>query len=854
MSKRIILTVFCCMFIFVYSNIYAAEEKQTQAVRIADGFNLPEFRIAKGKIESFQTSAWNGKNAAIDFYARIDEKPENFRSGHYGLAVKINDRVVRSRYEGTYMADSWYTRLMNKPFYRTMFDGKRQEEFHWKFYWFIFRSSDFIPYSTKLNALNSEQERGQMYHFVIDVTDFMDSNSANTIVFHHANHEKQIPTKGDIVVKDFKIREFKGSERLIKDNNLERPLGSVAKGVLTDYSKVAHKVQVNNDGTIIVTTGENSYLIESIISYPGQLGNGLVQNKYEITPEKDWSIKLEKNNENEYVITAQGSFYKLIRTLNLKGNGIEVRDRYINTTDKDLGIYIDNFFTTQQKVDVKHLAGVPLALEKAEREENAQTSVLALNANGGLGIIAKDVLNRANSVVYMDGNRFGIKKNAILFAPKAEHVLEWDIVPVEAGGDYFDFINVVRNNWNIIFEVPAVLLTPRVDKEPETFAWIDGIDRKPPQLAQMSIEEIRNYLRNMGGDGIKYVLFSGYKRDPQVTKKLEEKYGKYTLTVQGADCFNSKEYFEFTKGLVKKLKLADPNAKAIGFFCIYINTEDPEVIKANYPDSIMFTKQREIVPYAKNLYNMHIAIGNSYAKTLDKVFDYYYNDIGFDGIYFDVSCHAKPQYDYSRWDGASGELTKDYRIDCKKDDSAISSDAFKIEMYRKMIAQGKCLWANIETTSLMAGVRFPQQVESPIWDYLYRSHVFCPVAYNEYRNSGYIEDLARNTRMCVRLGALNVQDRIYNTMPNHPTSFSKMYPMTPKELQEGYIIGPDKIITIRKGKFGWKENECKNIKAFVFDKHEKPVERKINLVSEDGYRLIDIDLQPGDLAVLERKK
>lgn len=842
-----------CIFMFLVCNLNAKDINDIPKKSIAHrmkGFDLPQFSVKKGGTMFYEMPAWKGKNAVIDFYARIDEEPKTQQQGFHALAIKINGKVVRSRYEGEYMTDNWYGRLINKPFFMAGSDGKRRGTFHWKFYWNVFRSKSFEPYVSELNGLATDKERAQMFHLVIDVTDFLKADSNNLIEFITNRAQKY---ESDIIIKDFFIREFSEKERCQSQSNLEKPLEPVAKGVFTDYSKVPYEVKVNKDGSIKIRTGDNNYMLESIISYPGKFGNGLVQNKYVITPEKEWTVTTEKV-DNKHIITAQGDFYKLVRTLNIKRNSIEVVDSYTNKTDKELGIFIDNFFTTGQKVEARHLAGVPIQLDKAEREENIQTSVLALNKDGGLGIIAKNHINRSNAVVYMDGSRFGIRKNAVLFAPKAEHTLEWDIVPVEAGGDYFDFINVVRNNWNVNFELPAVLLTPRTDYDVVKPVFIDGIQRNMANIATMSEEELRAYLYNCGGEGKKYVLFASTNRDQEVTDELVAKYGKFTDTVQGGDNLNANKYYKDTKEIIKKMKKADPNAKAIAFFCIYISSEEPDVIKANYPDGYLKDKKGNPVLYQKreDLYSMRLTIGNSYAKKLDEVFDYFYNKIGFDGIYFDICGHSKPQWDYVRWDGISGALTKDYQIDFKMDDSAISSEDYKNALYKKMLADGRCLWANIQTTSLMNGIRFPQQVETGYWDYIYRSHAFSPIAWHEVKNAAYIEDLAYNIRMALRLGALSVGDRVFIEAPDHPTSYSKMYPMVPKELQEGYILGTDKIVTIRKGKFGWKENECNDIKAFVFDKHEKPVERKSNIIIDNGYRLIDIELEAGDLAVLER--
>ena len=130
------------------------------------------------------------------------------------------------------------------------------------------------------------------------------------------------------------------------------------------------------------------------------------------------------------------------------------------------------------------------------------------------------------------------------------------------------------------------------------------------------------------------------------------------------------------------------------------------------------------------------------------------------------------------------------------DDTAISSNEYKMDLYKRMLDKGRLLWANQPPVRLMGGIKFPFQTETGYFDYICRSHIYTPVAWNDYKNCANIEDLASNIRMNLRLAALTVCDEMFGDLPNYPTSLSKMYPMTPQELHEGYILGPNKIITI----------------------------------------------------------
>ena len=73
------------------------------------------------------------------------------------------------------------------------------------------------------------------------------------------------------------------------------------------------------------------------------------------------------------------------------------------------------------------------------------------------------------------------------------------------------------------------------------------------------------------------------------------------------------------------MKKADPQAKAIAYFCLYVNTDEPNIIKTKYSDSYLVDKKGKIELYANRpfMHCMRLTTTNSYAKALDKVFDFF---------------------------------------------------------------------------------------------------------------------------------------------------------------------------------------------------------------------------------------
>lgn len=79
----------------------------------------------------------------------------------------------------------------------------------------------------------------------------------------------------------------------------------------------------------------------------------------------------------------------------------------------------------------------------------------------------------------------------------------------------------------------------------------------------------------------------------------------------------------------------------------------------------------------------------------------------------------------------------------------------------------------------------------------------------------------------------------------------KLYPFTPLELHAGYIIGKEKILTMKSGKFGWGDQS--GIKGEIYDATghltAKPVQ--VENIPEYGNCAV-LNLRDGEFALLYR--
>ena len=82
-------------------------------------------------------------------------------------------------------------------------------------------------------------------------------------------------------------------------------------------------------------------------------------------------------------------------------------------------------------------------------------------------------------------------------------------------------------------------------------------------------------------------------------------------------------------------------------------------------------------------------------------------------------------------------------------------------------------------------------------------------------------------------------------------SADHVFPITPVELHQGYIIGKDKIVTIHPGSYGWKKTDAEKLAVFLYDDTEQKVPCLSRSYEKGDCRFIGLNLAPACLAVIQ---
>lgn len=597
-----------------------------------------------------------------------------------------------------------------------------------------------------------------------------------------------------------------------------------------------YECDVDQYGRILLEIKDKKLICDLKISYPGGW-NHLGYNSPDIQRhESEWSVSVHKEGDKKYIITASGKYYWLRRTVQLMNHKIVINDEIENSMNVPLGCIIENRLKPSNKPFSLQLAGHKVDSAKTFLSCAENPTVFYGFNDCGIGIIVEDdiyrlqlILMYAEDVVSLYTNQFGL-------APEKSYTTQWSIYPT-AYNDYFGFINNVRSEWGI---------TPSVDGP---FSFMSALS-----VNSMSKETLKKTLLN---PGIKIIALHPWVNYYSIVNELTEE-----------------DFIEVMQEAIKRIKNAAPDVKVLGMI-------HPAVLP-HHKTSILYTDARIITNnnehyfseyYSKiflkekfdkgwRIYYYYPQIGNSHLEKLKKDIDLCIDKIGTDGVYFDefnFAFRRRPaRYSYDKWDNHTVDIdTIKFTIERKLSDLGLITLTARRELVNYVIQKGGIVIANTApATSSMQNLPIMRFVEtSAPSDYCTncsKAHLTSPIGlgYPLYklspadRNLDYV---MRDVYAKLEQGLLYFY---YGTFKTNKNIINEFYPITPKQINVGTIIGKYKIITNRSGYYTWHDNYL----CLVYKSDRKRndvVTESINSYTNDGIR-VNVHLADQNIAVIKK--
>ncbi|MBN2293455.1 MAG: hypothetical protein JXM70_13580 [Pirellulales bacterium] len=726
-------------------------------------------------------------------------------------------------------------------------------------------------------------QRDEGYWYILDISDTanfiemgaddrIESEKPNKLTFVNTFTRKLVPGAkhySPMVIRDIQIGYL--PKALVAKS---RPSTMLKFDPITSGAQLAPDgaaLRISPTGGMQVRVGGDDYFICSEFSYPGEkMGyNTLMPHKAD--GQTSWKPEVQQE-DGSIVLTAKAEGYELRRTIKADGCKVKVHDTITNTSAEPTAVVVKHTIAATRPI-----ARGDFRVAGTDREAIigglAQNPTLFVRQKGSsLGVLAEDNVLRRQLEVARRGNSFSFATRHFGLKPREKYCLQWTLYP-SAGRDYFDFINQVRRDWGVNFTI----------KGPYVFS-----DKYIPQR-KANIYAFGPWF-DYHHDGSQ--TWDSYRKKitPMLTALRKKQPDAVLMPLLETNLYT------MAKSKIKGGDILPGSDRKKGKYGYILNQEQSKVLKAvlgEWADSVLRTADGRIVVdtyypgYQSNkedLFNLMLYLrkGNYRHRHFIKQIDYLMDEIGFNGIYIDqfslCGGYGRPDaFTYDKWDGRTvdiddgGHITRMF-TDC----NLVGADA-RADIIKHILAKGGHVVINgqstVRETRSLAAFRFQEMDNDgvnplnfmdgkpPIFYWQAMGHLgspiilgLRPVRYGEEGKQRWAEIITKGIITALRNGVL-----YYYYTSSIPASgpgageygpVNHMFPFTPVELHEGWLVGRERTITCVSGVYKWAE--AREPKCLLFDLHGrvKPGDFVLKRVGDGWEVTVKLD-DWNEIAVIE---
>jgi hypothetical protein len=187
-------------------------------------------------------------------------------------------------------------------------------------------------------------------------------------------------------------------------------------------------------GGFSVTVAGHNYPVESSYSFPhggeNRLAADVAPAAQQDSGEATWHVSGAQIDDQNYEVSAAGSYYSIRRRITLHPNRIVVSDAIRNKTDRVLGIILANHIKTDDR------PGLSVAMP-------GNYTLFLSAADHGLTLVGLDDLYQLQQHTYHRAGVAAMVTDKLGLDAGASYTIQWAVYPT-ATGDYLDFVNTFR--------------------------------------------------------------------------------------------------------------------------------------------------------------------------------------------------------------------------------------------------------------------------------------------------------------------------------------------------------------------------------------------------------------------------
>jgi len=510
-------------------------------------------------------------------------------------------------------------------------------------------------------------------------------------------------------------------------------------------------------------------------------------------------------------VRGSNAYFRHERRVEPGEEAILVYDTFTNLTDRNLPLVHRHQAWLGDRVRGVWLGGLEQASRSGRTTKTSNATVLATTAGAGIGMIALDDVFRVHFSGQAEGGWAGIADCNLVLRPGAAYTAEWAVIPTDLP-DYWRFINAARRLVGANFTVPG------------SFAFL----RVGSSVAGWPDREVRDFLV------FKNARFAA-------TASLQ---GKPLAQVSPEP---------YREAFARRRRLVPGEQNLVYFHCfIDASDEAPQ----RYHDSRLLAEDGQQATYGLPHRRLFLpTMSNSYGRAAARNLQAAWNGIGADGVYWDEHEWSGTAYHYGpaeQWDGWSGDIDpKTLAVRRLKSSVVLLTEAWRVAAAKAILARGALVGNGVPLTKAMAGLKYPCFVETGSISHCAKAHLYSPIALGDHLTERSEEDAYRSMLAALNYGCVYYWYHDVNVRTTHHHLTSYMYPITPLELHQGFIIGEERIITNKSGLFGFGDQSRHEV--HVFDDGGREVDHRTPVVRRNRKTYTELRLPRGWSAAVVRK-
>ncbi len=763
-----------------------------QTIELADEVMLPG---GGAETLTFQApEVPEGQIAVVHFRGRL-VRDEGVAGHAPGVRVYVNDREVAG------------DRIVNKPL--ELWWGAGRVAPWWSGGFRLMYAPDFEANNDPESAYYVHG--GRAYTFDLNITDLLVAGE-NALRLEHGQRAEDF-RPAQIVDLRIAVQEPPETEA----GRVGPPTGPLPFIAPDQDHREDYQATCTPAGGITVTVGGRQYAFDSEFSHERGDWN-VLRGAGEAEGEEGWAPEVGMV-EGGFVVNATAADYTLERRVYPREEHIAVEDTITNTSGRDIAL-LQRHSTSAEGITDLYLSGLRPPTKTGSSHEPSNPTVLLVHDDGQVGVMPGDDVLRLHSFVYCQDGRAGIRDYDGALAAGATETYRWEIYPSAETG-YYQMINAIRRVQGVNFEIPG------------GFAFINP--REP--FVSMSDEELGAWLDSKNADYVGLsITVPKYKGRPT--------HGTAFLEV---DHTAKREFAD-------RIRRVRPGTKVLIYFHCFIDVTDDAPEEFAECRTLAPDGSQRVYNESRDYLRMYFPTeDNAYGEAMREFVRIILEEIGADGVYWDELSQSRYAYHYGEpWDGRSADVDDEsLTIARKKTSVSLISQPFRLSLAQEILDRAIMIGNGAPMTRTMTGLHFPRFIETGSVSNLLRGQLYTPIGLGDHLSERSTQDCVNGMRRHLNYGSLYYfyHDQV---VVDDPSITEQMFPCTPIELHEGYIIAEERILTNTSGNFGWGDDSEFDVHVYgpdglEVDDFEAPI------VERDGARYVELRLPREYMAAIVRR-